>query len=169
MRIYVKDRNEIVFTYPEDWAGFNVPGKTLTALFSQGIEDTNTYDHLMKDMYNQAKKITGSDNFYLIGTNGNEKDTFEHEMCHAFYSLNKTYKSKVNSILKGLRVSVKNKVYKHLIELGYCKKLLLDELNAYLTIDTKQILDLKFNKSEIKSIKQTSKALNESFQLIFNK
>lgn len=169
MRMYTKRSGYTTFTYPDDWAGFNIPGDVLAEHFQMGIEDINTYDSLLKDLYFRARKLVGSNNFYFIGTNGLCEKTLNHELCHAFYHLDKDYKKKVNSVLKKLNKNVKEKIYKHLIELGYCKKVLLDELNAYMTIDSKDILNLKFKKTEIKSIKQISKALNEIFLSFFNK
>jgi hypothetical protein len=169
MRLYTKHNKEVLFTYPEDWEGFNIPGKVLTDHFRLGIDDPNTYDKLMNDLYHRAKRIVGSDHFYFIGSSGECTETLDHELCHAFYYLDKNYKKKVNIILKSLVPSAKDKITKRLLSLGYCKKVLLDELNAYLTIDSKEILELKFNKFEIKSIKQTSKALKETFLSFFNK
>jgi hypothetical protein len=168
MRMYARHNGYTTFTYPDDWAGFNIPGKVLTEHFRLGIDDPNTYDKVLNDIYFRAKEKVGSDNFYFIGSNGLSESTLDHELCHAFYYLDKNYKKKVNNILKKLDKNVKDTIYKHLIEMGYCKKVLLDELNAYMTIDSKDILNLKFNKSEVKSIKQTSKALKEIFLSYFN-
>jgi hypothetical protein len=169
MRLYTKHNGYTTFTYPDDWAGFNIPGEVLAKHFQMGIDDPNTYDNLLKDLYLRARKLVGSNDFYFIGTSGLSVNTLDHELCHAFYHLDKNYKKKVNSVLKKLNKNIKEKIYNHLIEFGYCKKVLLDELNAYMTIDTKYILNLKFNKTEIKSIKQTSKALKEIFLSFFNK
>ena len=133
MELYSKKFGDGAFTYTKDWAGFNVPGKVLDTLYGPGykysIEDFNEYDYEMEEIFNKIK----SKEFYLIGAVKKDASTIEHELCHARFALDKNYKKKVRELLKKLPESIKNKIKKHLLSIGYCQRTLEDELQAYVS------------------------------------
>jgi hypothetical protein len=118
------------FTYYSDWAGFNIPSSVLFP-FKQGKFKNLTKDE--KNFLHLFEKMTG--NFYIIGSYGkNDRsvEVFNHELAHAFYFLNKKYKEKVDRFLKQ-NIGSLRKFEDTLLTMGYCKEVVLDELNAYLS------------------------------------
>jgi hypothetical protein len=148
MKTYSKDHGS--FTYPIDWGGFNVPGSIVNRLYSLGIDDYNVYDGIIESIHKHANKhIEQKNHYYLIGAN-NDRKTIEHELCHAFYYLDKDYKKEVDKILKKLHVSLYRKMERVLFEIGYCKEVIPDEFQAYLITDSNLIDEnIKINKREL--------------------
>jgi len=148
MKIYSKANGN--FTYPLDWGGFNVPGPVIADLYAKGIDDYNIYDSIIEDIHNSInEKLKQKNHYYLIGANNN-KTTIEHEVCHAFYFLDQEYKKKVNKELSKLDRKVYKKMTDVLLNIGYNKVVLLDELQAYLITDSSLIDDnIKLNKKEL--------------------
>lgn len=152
MSLYAK-RNGNVFTYPEDWGGFNVPGPVISNLFKLGIDDYNQYDDIIESIHKKInREIPIPNHYYLIGSDDNKK-TVEHEVCHALYFLDKEYKKKVNSILKKLIPSARKKAVGVLFDLGYDKSVINDELQAYLSTEFLSLKSkTKLNKKELENI-----------------
>ena len=135
MELYSKKLGDGAFTYPKDWAGFNVPGKVLDTLYGPGykynIQDPSEYDGHMECILSMIKPKE----FYLIGAVKKDVATIEHELCHARFALDKNYKKKVRELLKQLPDKMKKKIEDYLLSIGYCKGVLEDELQAYITCD----------------------------------
>jgi uncharacterized CHY-type Zn-finger protein len=119
---YIKTYNG--FTYYKDWGGFNVPSYAIDAVRSFSClskrEDflINLVDGKIKDKQ-----------YYLIGTFGKTNLlTLKHEVCHGMFYCCPEYKKIVSKIVKRYRVS---NLYKVLLNIGYCKKVLVDEVQAY--------------------------------------
>ena len=149
MKLYSK-RNGC-FTYTQDWGGFNVPGPIVDKLFKLGIDDMNVYDTIIKSIHDNIIKKQGNSHYYLIGSNTNKR-TIEHELCHAFYFLDGKYKEDINAILKKLIKSGYKKMIGSLIDIGYCKDVLPDELQAYLITDSALIDEtIKYTKKELEN------------------
>ena len=122
-----------VFTYPDDWSGYNVPGHILVQFLDRTkIPDINPYDHYMLDLIEFIKTVEDGDQFYLIGTftNGKQK-TYDHELAHAFFYLHLDYRRKVIERLDKLNPNTRLAFHDKLRELCYCDEVLDDEMNAY--------------------------------------
>lgn len=164
MSRYAK-RNNGSFSYPLDWGGFNVKGSTIEELFNLGIDDFNMYDSIIKKIHDKIIKEVGSSHYYLMGAD-NTKSTIEHELCHAFYFLEKNYKKAVDNILKKLTTSAHKKIKQALLDMGYCKDVIQDEIQAYLTIDHHTFKKrIKFTNSETKSLTQIITNLKKNYQM----
>jgi hypothetical protein len=111
-------------TYRLDWSGFNFPSHVLNP-FRQGLFDPLTEGE--KTILSLLRYRT--DDFYIIGSNTNE--VLKHELCHALYHHSKEYKSQVNDCIEKNKKQL-TKAFNHLLELGYHKKVLYDELQAYI-------------------------------------
>jgi hypothetical protein len=160
IRLYTKRRKEEVFTYPEDWVGFNVPSIVIENLYKLGIEDYNDYDRTIENIHKSINK----NKYYLIAATTNDTTTIEHELCHAFYFLYKDYKNGVNKFVKKLSPVVYKVIKDKLLDLGYCKQVINDEIQAYLSTDgCSEVDDIKFNKKEIKNFKEVKKLLQINF------
>ncbi len=160
MEIYSKERDN-VFSYPNDWAGFNIPGKIIKKIYFDSVpEDFNFYD---KTLFHIHKEIDSEFNYYLIGTLPDDRDTINHEVAHANFCLNKRYKKESLQIIRKLPVTARKKIEKHLTYIGYDSRVFDDEIQAYICADVYDFLNnIKFNKREIKTIK---KAHEELFKL----
>lgn len=111
-------------TYRFDWRGFNFPSYVL-APFRQGLFDPLTEaESQILDFLKYR-----NDEFYIIGSNTD--DVLGHELLHAFYHSNAEYRNKVNEVISKHKKELK-KAFDHLLNLGYHKKVLNDEFQAYL-------------------------------------
>jgi hypothetical protein len=138
------------FTYFDDWEGFNFPGYVLEAPV-----DLST-DYL--DLLNKEEKVRVAlepyrakhgDNLYVIGTfRGDGGWALGHEMVHAYFYLHPDYAKDVEAVCKEFPKPIE-RLSKCLIEMGYHKKVLLDECNAYITtgLPTKMCGRSKFQSS----------------------
>jgi len=111
-------------TYKKDWHGFNIPSEVLIP-FKKGLFDPLTKKE--RQLLNFFKYR--SDNFYIIGAV--DKDVLKHELCHALYYTNKSYKLEIDELLLKQKSKIKN-AEKHLIKIGYSNKVLFDEIQAYI-------------------------------------
>lgn len=127
MDLYAKDQEGNKFTYFEDWNGFNVPGH-IVDLFMRVFSSDLSKRELT--LLNQLPDLC-DEKYYVIGTVEGEIDTIKHEVAHGLYYLNKEYKKKMNKLINNMPIPLRKKAEKSLIELGYCKAVLKDELQAY--------------------------------------
>lgn len=141
---YVSKYNKDVFTYPKDWAGYNVPDYVFERF--SNIQDRTFYDDLLLGFINKVKSIE-EDKFYIIGAKtGNEK-TIKHELAHALYYVYPEYKE---DVLKSIDK------YPNLIQLfreaflenGYCEDVVYDEMNAYMISGGYRFLSEEVEKSQ---------------------
>ena len=122
------DKDEPQFTYFEDWAGFNVPGHIVdkfVSIFQDTITDKELT--LLDSIPDDYKK------YYVIGVEEGEEDTMKHEIAHGLYYLNRKYRKEMNELYDKLPNSIKESVKKELLRIGYCKQVVKDETQAYLS------------------------------------
>lgn len=123
-KIYKKD-------YHSAWAGFNIPSYALKAeMFDK---DSTKSEEVFINFF---KNIKG--NFYIIGSNEKDTDVKKHELCHAMFYLNPSYKKEVIKQIKKHDVHALKMFLKFT---GYCDDVLLDEINAYITSGEWDLLD----------------------------
>ena len=93
------------------------------------------------------EKVDWNEKFYVIGSLVSDKTSYVHELVHAYYYTNESYKMDAD-ILTYRLVSKHKKQYqiirKHLIKLGYNTKVIIDEIQAYLTTEPKKFLIEEF-------------------------
>ena len=134
-------------TYFTDWNGFNVPGHIVDQFVELQGWDLRLKEEIFAD-------ISGANDptdfggvripYYVIGTHKKRNDCYEHELCHAFFYLDKVYKVRVIDLVNGLqqeKPKVYNKVKKWLLKNGYSKSVLVDEINAYMATSGKKWLE----------------------------
>jgi hypothetical protein len=110
-------------TYRFDWHGFNFPSCVLKP-FKEGLFDPLTEnEHKILSFLKYR-----NDNFYVIGSNTD--DVLKHELNHALYYTNKKYREETNNLIDSNKKQLKN-VFSHILKLGYHKKVLYDETQAY--------------------------------------
>lgn len=112
-------------TYHHDWTGFNFPSRVLIP-FKQGLFDPLTTEEI--ELLNLFKYRT--DHFYIMGAQN--ADTLRHELSHALYDSNTKYRTEIdNYINKNKKQLAKAK--KYILDKGYAKEVINDELQAYIT------------------------------------
>ena len=102
------------------------------------MDDAYTpYDEIMHkitwDIYEMNKD---SGKAYVIGVADLTSSTFQHELCHAYYHINKKYKKEVDAITKDIDPKIYKRMCKNLVDMGYTKKVFNDEIQAYTCIDS---------------------------------
>jgi hypothetical protein len=162
MRFYKNAWKKDVFTYPEDWAGYNIPSNVLQQSNHIFCRDTE-YDLIMNDIYWYCEKDSKEKNhgkqtdWYLIGSSSKDLRTLDHEIAHGLYFTNKDYKKDVTKLIKDIKPTHYEKLKKKLIKMGYVKdkKILNDEIQAFMStglyngMDTKELkkYESKFKKN----------------------
>lgn len=112
-------------SYHSHWVGFNFPSRVLRP-FKDGLFDPLTTEeqgllHLLQYR---------NDDFYIIGAQTGS--ILRHELSHALYASNPKYREEIDCFL------IKNqkklaKTNKYILDKGYCKDVLNDEIQAYIT------------------------------------
>jgi hypothetical protein len=164
-RLYTMRRGEDCFTYPADWTGFNVPSKIIWyCYFANNIPNPNQYDETFETI---VRKITENTNsirdakYYLIGAQAGNQTTIDHEVAHAFYYLYPAYKKEANKIIKQLPKRLEKKITDWLLEIGYNKKVIKDEIQAYLTAENLSDNDVSTSPTEDKKLEKIAKELKK--------
>lgn len=112
-------------TYVRDWSGFNFPSNILLP-FKKGL-----FDPLTKEEKNLLKLFKyRHDKFYIIGAQDNS--VLRHELTHALYFSNSEYKKNIDEIFIKYHKKL-SKVIRYIIDKGYHKDVVYDELQAYIS------------------------------------
>jgi hypothetical protein len=159
---YSQNMGDGVFSYPKDWAGFNLPGEQIFNCHRKGIEDKNRYDRMMFSIAEFiCAKEDNQTNFYIIGTSEEDvdfKSTFNHELAHGFFFANEKYKKQSAELVNNLNPRTRSFIFKKLKESGYLEDFFIDETQAYLSTG---IIDQMKKPSVIES--------TEPFEKLFKK
>jgi hypothetical protein len=134
MRWYSFKFGKGVFTYPEDWAGFNIPGDIIKQIWDLGIDDRNLYDYEMLQVYRECQE-KAKGNFYLIGVSASKEEaiTLKHEIAHGFFYTTPSYKKEMKKLVKELAPELRTRMNEELLDLGYTPKVYVDEIQAYMS------------------------------------
>lgn len=136
---YYKEKTENeIFTYHEDWSGYNIPCDSIESCMKV-IPDLNFYDLIMFCIVDTIRKKVGSDKFYLIGidqSTGEDTHLIHHEMAHALWFADPAYKAKMMNLISNMNTHVKDRMLSKIQKMGYGSNVLLDELQAYLATGT---------------------------------
>jgi hypothetical protein len=168
MRHYKTAWKKRVFTYPEDWSGYNIPCNMIQQAHHIFCGETE-YDNIMNDIYWYCAKDSMEKNdgrqtdWYLIGASSKDLKTMDHEIAHGLYFTNDEYKKSVSKLIKQIKPTHYEKLKKKLIKMGYAddKKIIDDEINAFMStglyngLDTKELK--KYEKEFIKNFKKFNK------------
>ncbi len=168
MRHYKNVWKKGIFTYPEDWSGYNIPSNIVEKGVDIFYKETE-YDVIMNDIYfycaldAQNKNNGTRHDWYLIGVSSKDKGTMNHEIAHGLYYTNQEYKKRMLYQLSLIPKKVMDKIDKKLIKMGYVndRKILDDEAQAFLStglyngLDTKEIE--KYEKPFVRIFKEFKK------------
>lgn len=135
------------FTYLQDRSGFNIPREILTPFYRGEFNPLTKKEKLFLRRF---KNVRGA--FYIIGTIQNKEGYLEHELVHGLYYIDIIYRIKVQ---EALRMFDTYPIRRALMNLGYGKSTLRDEINAYaITGWTKKLKKYKSKIMEV-TLKQT--------------
>jgi len=112
-------------TYHKDWSGFNIPSKVLKP-FLQGLFDPLTKEE--EELLNLFRYR--HDDFFIIGAQN--EAVLRHELAHALFAHNPKYRYAIDLYVLKHQKELK-KISKYILDKGYCKQVLIDELQAYIT------------------------------------
>ena len=134
MNHYRKDRGLNHFSYTADWGGYNVPSECLESCMNN-IEDweMTAYDQEMDNVIYHIRNYQKRGKFYLVGVDGIQSRTMDHELAHGFFYTNKEYKTEILELVLALKPDLYNGFESYLIQMGYDKSVITDEIQAYLS------------------------------------
>lgn len=140
-------------TFEQDWAGFNIPSTALQ-YFKEGL-----FDPLLpaeQELIDLLKYR--NDFFYIIATN--DPSTLRHELAHALYSHSTAYYDKINDLFdkESKRLA---KAKKYILDMGYNKSVLYDELQAYITDNDNKFLISNIDSDIIRSVNKLYNQYNK--------
>ncbi len=134
MESYAKSEGEGVFSYPDDWSGFNVPSDILIELSEAELPDLNKYDIRMRALIDAIRKKEKGHKFYFIGTCGDDEyldSTLDHEIGHGLYHIDDEYREVMDSLIDAMPRKKFEAVWEGLMEMGYHAAVVQDEIHAY--------------------------------------
>lgn len=168
MSVYRKKRSEYLFTYPKDWAGFNIPSNVIEKGLNLFEKDKGPYDEIMSDIWHSCENYPLRFNkprtkWYLIGADSLKSKTMDHEIAHGLYYTNKEYKKNCDILISNIKPVHYESLKKKLMKMGYVneKKIIDDEIQAFMStglyngLDTKQLK--KYEKDFINNFKKYNK------------
>jgi hypothetical protein len=122
------------WSYYGDWGGFNVPGRVVRKFFKVFKDDLRPDERRVLKIL-EKNKMMDSDRFYIIGTVHKDRWTFDHELAHAFFYIYPKYRKQAKKIVAAFK-KASEKHYEEIVatlkKWGYCDKVMVDEIHAYL-------------------------------------
>ena len=116
-------RGEGVFTYYEDWVGFNFPSYVVEDFTPSKFGVLSRKEHWVLDQLKDAEGV-----YYVIASAAG-LPAIEHELVHALFYIHLDYARKVESIISEYKFTALRSA---LVKLGYTESVIVDEINAYL-------------------------------------
>lgn len=148
------------FTYTSDWSGFNVPSNVVDAFWSRFIPNL-----LQKELkLRQVIETIPDKKYYLIAVykKGTEK-ALRHELAHAYYYLDPKYKKTMDELVE--KFEYRKKMEAKLLKIGYCREVLKDEMQAYLSTYKKKFFNKKILDKKWKIPKKFKRVFKERNKL----
>lgn len=141
-----RKENTHVFTYFNDWSGFNVPADVVLKCH-EGITDMNDHDVFIHELAKKAIALSSYDKTYLIGTSKDNEGVIDHEIAHGLFYTRDNYRNAALENVQGMYFEMRVTLKQSLREMGYCDDVLDDEIQAYMSTGLCKKLkdDLKAN------------------------
>jgi hypothetical protein len=131
-------------TYAQDWSGFNFPSSVLLP-FKKGL-----FDPLTKEEKSLLKLFKyRHDEFYIIGAQ--DSSVLKHELTHALYFSNLEYRKNIDEIFLKHHKEL-SKVIRYIINKGYHKDVVYDELQAYISDNDNEFIISNTPKTVLNSV-----------------
>lgn len=136
-----------IIDYFYAWSGFNVPGWVFRSWIDYE-HGPNYFTHLEYSLIrNVSDHVDMRGEFYIIAARKKDRITLDHEMAHALYYTDMWYKTHMQLITDELKKKHKrdyNRLCKQLSKMGYNEKVFDDEVQAYLSTESKRDLEKDF-------------------------
>lgn len=149
MKRYRDHYQKDAFTYPEDWAGYNIPSYALYGAIDKfGEKRLTEYDDIMREIVffceKDLKTYSKEKTFYLLGSDNFSSDLMDHEMAHALYYTNPEYKKNCQKLISKIKKTDYEKLWKTLVKIGYLDKKVIidDEIQAFMSTGLYDDLEL---------------------------
>lgn len=117
-------------SYFSFWSGFNLPGETYLEFLTEFSSDLSRREMAVREAV--IGVVDPSRAFYVIGTLDGAVGTLNHEMLHALFHVNDSYRDNALELVSKLNQGIDGKLRKGLSELGYGGNVMADEIQAYL-------------------------------------
>jgi len=147
---YARTRGK--FSYLEDWGGFNIPDRVLRPFYDGAFDPLTGKEKKLLELLRGVKPP-----YYVIGTVNGGLNDMVHELVHGLFTTMPDYRRDVSGCLGRHDLTAARKI---LLKMGYCREVLDDELNAYLTTG----LD-----GELKTQRRRLQPVKEELLGIFNR
>jgi hypothetical protein len=113
------------FTYFVDWSGFNVPSTALRPFYEGKFDPLLEKEKRFLRLFDRMRSP-----FYVIGVTADApRADYIHELAHAFYFSDLSYRRAVRSAMRSFDTSA---LRRELSEMGYARHVISDEVHAYL-------------------------------------
>lgn len=138
--------NEGHLDYFHSWSGFNVPGATFNS-WTNKFKDMSARElALIKLVWSS---ITNPDSrYYIIATIEGDNTVEDHEIAHALYYVDETYKAKMDRLNSTLDADVRLLLTAEFAKLGYSSTVYEDELQAFLATSEFEYINKRFGLTE---------------------
>lgn len=121
------------------WSGFNIPSASLERFFA--TFDLSPREHQLRRITQPLSKRP----YYLIATLAHDRSTIRHELAHAHFSLNVTYRKQATALVRSLPPRTHRAITSKLATWGYAAGVMTDEVNAYMATSGVQWLQSHFS------------------------
>ncbi len=113
------------FSYLEDWAGFNVPDRVLRPFYRGDFDPLTVKERKLLEMFRGVEPP-----YYVVGTVKGKLNDMIHELVHGLFAACSDYRRDVRECLGRHDLAAARRA---LLKMGYCREVLDDEINAYVT------------------------------------
>lgn len=120
------------FSYYEDWAGFNVPSTALKPFYEGKFDPLLEKEKRLLRLFRHQRE-----SFYIIAVAKKAaKHDVLHELAHALFFSDATYRNAVRAALHGYDTSA---IKRKLTQWGYARHVMEDEVHAYLVAPAEEL------------------------------
>ena len=117
------------FSYPSDVDGYNFPYMVVPRVHDL-VRASTPYDNFIRPI---LKKLDGKCTYIIGMARDTHYSTLKHEIAHALWFTNRTYKKEANTLLKTVPKTTRRAWDLNLAAEEYHEKVFKDETNAYLS------------------------------------
>ena len=131
--------------YFAKWCGFNIPGIVINKWINSLKDSPTPSENIFwEEIY---KNVSLKNPFYVIGALEKDSETIDHEIAHALYYMNKEFYENMDILNDKFRKNfpkIYNSMSRHLKKMEYRPEVIKDEIQAYLSAESKKYLGEEF-------------------------
>ena len=131
--------------YFAKWCGFNIPGIVINKWINSLRDSPTPSENIFwEEIY---KNVSLKKPFYVIGALEKDIETIDHEIAHALYYMNKEFYENMDILNDKFRKNfpkIYNSMSRHLKKMEYRPEVIKDEIQAYLSAESKKYLGEEF-------------------------